>query len=132
MERVYLIEQKELLLSNEKLNSNKNIALMLTYNRAFQNRSEIVIKIWYLRQINPEFCNVFVNKLTIKFKRNKNLQDLFGGHLIKDKEVAKKKLEKRKVKARHVIAALYCTQAYQLYLVWLLYFKSNQTKRAFF
>ena len=63
MERVYLIEQKKLLLSNEKLNSNKNIALMLTYNRAFQNRSEIVIKIWYLRQINPEFCNVFVNKL---------------------------------------------------------------------
>ena len=46
-------------------------------------------------QIIPEFRNVFVNKLTIAFKRNKNMQNLISDHLIKYGKVAKKKLEKR-------------------------------------
>ena len=46
-------------------------------------------------QIIPEFRNVFVNKLTIALKRNKNMQNLISDHLIKYGKVAKKKLEKR-------------------------------------
>ena len=42
----------------------------------------------------PEFCNKFVNKPTIAFKRNKKTQNLLGGHVIKDGKVAKKKFEK--------------------------------------
>ena len=52
----------------------------------------------HILQTNPEFRDVFVNKPTVAFKRNKNIQDLICGHLIKDGKVAKKKLEKRQGK----------------------------------
>ena len=81
MEKVGLIERKELLQNNEEINKKKNIPLALTYNRTLPNISEIVRKNWHILQINPEFRNVFVNKPTIAFKRNKNIQDLIGGHL---------------------------------------------------
>ena len=42
MEKVDLIERKELLQNNEKSNSKKNITLVLTYNRALPNIPEIV------------------------------------------------------------------------------------------
>ena len=95
MDKVDLIEQKELLQNNEKINSKKNILLTLTYSRTFPNISEVVTKNWYILQINPKFRNVFVNKPTIVFKRNKYIQDLIGGHLLKDGKVDKKKIQKR-------------------------------------
>ena len=42
----------------------------------------------------------YVNKPTIAFKRNRNIQDIIGGQLIKDGKVAKKKLEKRQGKSK--------------------------------
>ena len=75
----------------KKVNSKKNILLVLTYNRTLPNISEVVRKKRHILQINPEFCNVFINKPTIVFKGNKNIQGLIGGHLIKDGKVAKKK-----------------------------------------
>ena len=71
------------------INSIKSILLVLTYNKTFPNISAVLIKNWYILQINSEFCNVFVNKPTIAFKGNKNMQDLIGGHLINDGKVAK-------------------------------------------
>ena len=59
---------------------------------------ENVVKInWincHILQINPEFRNVFVNKPAIVFKRNRDIQDLIGGHLIKNGKVDIKKWEK--------------------------------------
>ena len=55
-------------------------------------------------QINPEFCDVFINKPIIAFKKSKIIQDLIDGNIIKDGKVANKKLEKRQGKSkRHVI-----------------------------
>ena len=48
------------------------------------NVSEVVKKNWHILQINLEFRNVFVNKQTIAFKRNKNVQNLIAGNLRKD------------------------------------------------
>ena len=86
-------------------------------------------KNWHILQVNPEFHNVFVNKPTIAFKRNKNIQDLIGGHLIKNGEVAKKKLETRQGKSKTCNAtrsALCCMQVVNTNT-----FRSNQTKRVF-
>ena len=94
MGKVELIEPKVLLQNNEKRNSKKNIPLVLKYNRTLANITEVVRKNQHFLQINPEFRNVFVNKPTVTFKRNKNIQDLIGSHLIKYGKVAKKKLEK--------------------------------------
>ena len=44
MDKVELIEQKELLQNNENINSNKSIPPKLTYNRILPNISEIVRK----------------------------------------------------------------------------------------
>ena len=38
------------------------------------NISEVVKKNWHILQMNLEFRNAFVNKPTIAFKRNKNVQ----------------------------------------------------------
>ena len=89
--------------NNQKLDSKKNTPLVLTYHRTLPNISEVVRKNWHILQINPELRHVFVNKPSIAFKGNKNIQDLIGSHLIKDRKVAKKELEKRKVKARLAI-----------------------------
>ena len=44
MEKVDLIERKELLQNNEKINSKKNIPLELTYSRTLPKISELVRK----------------------------------------------------------------------------------------
>ena len=44
MEKVELINQKELLQNNEKGSIKKNIPIMLTYNRELPNISEVVRK----------------------------------------------------------------------------------------
>ena len=84
MDKVDLIERKELLQNNEKINCKKNIQLVLRHNRTLPNISEVVRKNGHILQINTEFLNVFVNKPTITFKRNKNIQDLIGGYLIRN------------------------------------------------
>ena len=76
---------KELLQNNGKINSKNNIPLTLTYNRTLQNISEVLKKI----------VTFYRSILTLAFKRNKNMQDFKGGHLIKDEKIAKRKLEKR-------------------------------------
>ena len=129
MEKVDLIERKVLLQNNEKGNSKKNIPLVLTYNRMIPNISEVVRKNWHILQINTEFRNMFVNKPTIAFKRNKNTQDLIGGYLIKDGKVAKKKIEKWQAKSKTCNTtrlALRCMQ-----MINTNKFRSNQTKRVF-
>ena len=81
-------------------------------------------------KINPEFCSVFVNKPTVAFKRNKNIQDLIGGHLIKDGKIAKKKLEKRQGKSKTcttIRSALCCMQVVNTNT-----FSSNQAIIVFF
>ena len=46
----------------KKITARKKIPLLLTYNRALPNISEVVRKNWHILVINPEFCNVFVTK----------------------------------------------------------------------
>ena len=49
------------------------------------------------------------NKPTIIFKRNKNIQNLIGSHLIMDGKISKDKLEIRQSKSKT------CKTPYQLY-----------------
>ena len=75
--------------NNEKTNNKKNALLVLRYNRTLPNIRNHKKKLHTLL-INPEFRNVFVNKPTRAYKRNENIQDLIGGHIIKNGKVAKK------------------------------------------
>ena len=74
MEKVDLIERKGRLQNIRKTNSAKNKPLVLTYDRTLPNISDVARKNWHILQINLELRNVFVDKPTIKFKKNKNIQ----------------------------------------------------------
>ena len=124
MEKVDLTEREVLLQYNEKQQQKHNTNINIQQNAP--NISEVVRNNWQILQINPEFCNVLVNKPTVAFKRNKNIQDLIGGHLIKDGKVAKKKLEKRQGKSKTcntTRSALCCMQVVNTNTI-----KSDQTR----
>ena len=87
--------------NNEKTNNKKNILLVLAYNRALTSKhTRSRQKKLYILLNNPEFRNLSVNKPTTTHKRNENIQDLTGSHLIKDGKVANKKLEKQLGKSK--------------------------------
>ena len=81
IQKVDLTEQKKLWQNNEKIsniqqNASRHVRSCKKKLAHSTNQSGILY--------------VFVNKSTIAFKRNKNIQDLLGGHLIKNRKVVKK------------------------------------------
>ena len=101
-------------------------------SHTLSNILEVVRKNWHILQINPEFRNVFVNKPTIAFKwieRNKNMQNLKGGHLKRWKSCQKEIRKTRQGKSRTCNTtrlALYCMQVVNTNT-----FRGIQTKSVF-
>ena len=50
---------------------------------------KIINKHWNVLQINPKLQETFQNNPFVAFKRNKNLQEIIGGHKIKNGKVFK-------------------------------------------
>ena len=82
IKKVDRIERKELFTCKEKKNKNR-IPLSITYNRTLPNTSKIVKRNWNILQINTEFHGVFQATPMIAFKRCQNLQEIIGGHTVK-------------------------------------------------
>ena len=119
MGKVDLIERKELYTASISVNC----------DRVLRNIWQAVRKICYILQINLDFCNLFASKPVISFKRNKNMQNLIHGHLVKGRKVAKRKLEKLQKKSKTcntTRSALCCMQVVNPNT-----FKSNETERVF-
>ena len=55
-------------------------------------------KHWNVLQINPGLRETFQNNPIVAFKRNKNLQEIIGGHTIKNGKVFKANSKNRKEK----------------------------------
>ena len=83
------LKEKELFTCKEKNNKNR-IPLSITYNRTLPNISKIVNRNWNILQINTEFRGVFQATPMIAFKHSKNLQEIIGGHTVKQGKVFKK------------------------------------------
>ena len=45
---------------------------------------KIINKHWNVLQINPKLLETFQNNPLVAFKRNKDLQEIIGGHTIKN------------------------------------------------
>ena len=88
-EKVDLIERKELFQNNEKKQQQGKYTAGVYIQQNTSKHIRSRKKKLDIPQINPEFRDVFVNKPTKAFKRNKNIQDLISGHLIKDGESTK-------------------------------------------
>ena len=50
---------------------------------------KIVNKHWNVLQINPGLEEIFQNNPFVAYKRNKNLQEIIGGHTIKNGKAVK-------------------------------------------
>ena len=59
---------------------------------------KIINKPWNVFQINPKLQETFQNNLFVAFKRNKTLQEIIGGHTIKNGRVFKAHSKSRKGK----------------------------------
>ena len=60
---------------------------------------KIINKHWNVLQINPKLQETFQNNPFVAFKRNKNLQEIIGGHTIKNGKVSKAHSKNRKGKS---------------------------------
>ena len=86
------IERKELFTCKEKNNNKNRIPLSITYNRTLRDISKCVSRNCHILQINTEFHRVFKDTPMMAFKRSKNLQEIIGGHTVKQGKVFKKNL----------------------------------------
>ena len=114
----------------KKKNNNKNrIPLSITYIRTLPNICEIVNRNWNILQINTESRRVFKDTDTpmIAFKSSKNLQEIIGGHTVKQGKVFKKnliRLNGNTMPCSSTRQSLCCTQVLNTQT-----FTSQQTKR---
>ena len=83
-----LIELKEKNYSQRK----KQNSTINNMQQNTPNISEIVNRNWNILQINTEFHGVFQATPMIAFKHSKNLQEIIGGHTVKQGKVFKKNL----------------------------------------
>ena len=128
IKKVDRIERKELFTCKEKNNKNR-IPLSITYNRTLLNISKIVNRNWNILQINTEFHGVFQATPMIASKLSKNLQEIIGGHAVKQGKVFKKNLAGTNGKSAPCSStrpSLCCTQVLNTQR-----FMSQQTKRTF-
>ena len=128
IKKVDRIERKELFTCKEK-NSKNRIPRSITYNRTLPNISKIVNRNWNILQINTEFHGVFQATLMIAFKRSRNLQEIIGGHTVKQGKVFKKNLagiNGKSVPCSSTRPSLCCTQVLNTQT-----FMSQKTKRTF-
>ena len=107
------IERKELFTCKEKDNNKNRIPLSITCNRTLPNISKIANRNWNILQINTEFHGVFKDTPMIAFRCNKNLQEIIGGHTVKQGNVFQKNLTRlngNSMPCSSTRPSLYCTQ----------------------
>ena len=131
IEKVDGIERKELFTCKEKSNSKNRIPLSITYIRTLPNICKIVNRNWNILQINTESRRVFKDTDTpmIAFKSSKNLQEIIGGHTVRQGKVFKKnliRLNGNTMPCSSTRQSLCCTQVLNTQT-----FTSQQTKRTF-
>ena len=67
-----------------------HLTLVTTYNKSLPNIKDIIDKNWNLLSINHEISRKFCKKPLIAYKRNPNLKQLLGGHMIENGKVLKR------------------------------------------
>ena len=115
--------------SHVKKNNKNRIPLSITYNRTLHNISKIVNRNWNILQINAEFHRVSQAALMITFKQSKNLQEIIGGHTVKQGKVLMKNLvtlNRKPLPCSLTRPLVCCTQVLNTQT-----FLSQQTKRMF-
>ena len=112
IDKVDNIGRKDMLSKKEK-NVKDRIPCLITYNRKLPIMRKIINKHWNVLQINPGLEEIFQNNPFVAYKRNKNLQEIIGGHTIKNGKVFKAHSKSREGKCESCNkskSSLYCKQ----------------------
>ena len=67
--------------------------MSITYNSYLPNISKIITKRWSILQILLTLQKVFDKNPVIKFKRNKNISEIIGGHTLQGRKIFKAHLQ---------------------------------------
>ena len=113
IKKVDRIERKALFTCKDNTNVKNRIPQSITYNKTFPNISKIVNRNWNILQIYTTFPRVFKDTPMIAFKRSKNLQEIIGGHTVKQGRVFKENLTRlngNSIPCSSTRPSLYCTQ----------------------
>ena len=74
---------RKLLFNSPNQQKTKNILpLSIIYNRSNADLKSVLLNYWHILNINPELRNVFSNKPTIAFCKDKNIKQIIGGNAI--------------------------------------------------
>ena len=82
IDKVDNIDRKDLLSKKEK-NIKDRTSCLINFNRKLPMMRKIINKHWNFLQINPGLEEIFQNNPFVAYKKNKNLQEITGGHTIK-------------------------------------------------
>ena len=91
------IDRKDLFRKKEKIIKDR-IPCLIIYSRKFSLIQKIINRHWNVLQTNPGLQEAFQSNLFVAFKRNKNLQEIIEGHMIKNGKVFKAHLKDKKGK----------------------------------
>ena len=97
IDKVDNIDRKDLFSKKEK-NIKDRIPCLITGNRKLPMMRKIINEHCNVLQTNPRLEGLFQNNPFVSYKRNKNLQEIIGGHSIKNEKVFKAHSKRRERK----------------------------------
>ena len=81
-ERAMSVDRKILLENKEKPSTQRNLSLVLTFNKILPNIKNVIGKHWHILSINENLRKVFDKRPFTAYRRNTNLHQLIGGNRI--------------------------------------------------
>ena len=122
-------KQRIQLLNKEKTPPTNRITLSITYNKTLPNIKGIIEKHWHILHVNSDLEKVFHNKPLFAFRKNTNLKQILGGHIIENikKAISSAKLGQGTCTPCYSNSRTLCCKQVQKTET----FKSNQTNEVF-
>ena len=81
-ERAMSLDRKIMLENKEKPSTQRNLPLVLTFNKTLSDIKNVIDKHWHILSINENLRKVFDKRQFIAYGRNTNLHQLIGGNRI--------------------------------------------------
>ena len=89
-ERAMIADRKILLQNKDKPSTQRNLPLVLTFNKTLSNIKNIIDKHWHTLSIDKNLRKIFDKRPFIVYRRDNNSHQLVGGnHMLKNKVVRK-------------------------------------------
>lgn len=72
------VDPKEILQTEEKPATQKNLPLVVTFNKTLSNIKKLIDKHWHILVINEKFKKAFNKKPLMTYRRNENIHKIIA------------------------------------------------------